>query len=88
MAYRDKALGPNGILELTNTERQLGEQFSTPIEIGIETMTSSEGDFISFAGKGEKSMMKELQIMSSCRLTQRPSSFAIHHFESWLHLKP
>lgn len=86
MAYRNKAKGENGFIELTKNERRWGSVFSTPIEIGLETVPSTEGKFISFASKGEAAMMQEIQEMILI-VDDKSTRFSIHHFDSWVNMK-
>lgn len=86
MAYRNKAKGENGFIELTKNERRWGSLLSTSIEIGLETMPSKEGKFISFASKGESTMMQEIQEMISI-VGDKSTRFSIHHFDSWVNMK-
>ncbi|MED3979554.1 amidase [Priestia megaterium] len=89
MAYRNHADKENGIVEITENERKWGRVLSTPIEIGVETMASGEGEYISFSAKGEEKMMQELgMLLTECQAENPPSSIAVHHFDSWLHMKP
>ncbi len=86
MAYRNIAEGANGLIQLTKTERQLGNEFSTPIEIGLETMPSKEGKYVSFANKGEAYMMEEINKMRQA-MPDESLRFSIHHFDSWVKMK-
>lgn len=89
MAYRNHADKENGIAEITENERKWGRVLSTPIEIGVETMASDEGEYISFSAKGEEKMMQELgMLLTKCQAENPPSSIAVHHFDSWLQMKP
>ncbi|MFP7735695.1 amidase [Priestia aryabhattai] len=89
MAYRNQAGKENGIAEITENERKWGRVLSTPIEIGVETMASDEGEHISFSAKGEEKMMQELgMVLTECQAENPPSSIAVHHFDSWLQMKP
>ncbi len=89
MAYRNHADKENGIAEITENERKWGRVLSTPIEIGVETMASDEGEYISFSAKGEEKMMQELDmLLTECQVENPPSSIAVHHFDSWLQMKP
>ncbi|MFS0905967.1 amidase [Priestia aryabhattai] len=89
MAYRNHAGKENGIAEITENERKWGRVLSTPIEIGVETMSSDEGEYISFSAKGEEMMMQELDILlTECQAENPPSSIAVHRFDSWLQMKP
>ncbi|MDY0942894.1 amidase [Priestia megaterium] len=89
MGYRNHAGKENGIAEITENERKWGRVLSTPIEIGVETMSSDEGEYISFSAKGEEMMMQELDILlTECQAKNPPSSIAVHRFDSWLQMKP
>lgn len=88
MAYRNHADKENGIAEITENERKWGRVLSTPIEIGVETMASDEGEYISFSAKGEEKMMQELgMLLTKCQAENPPSSIAVHYFDSWLQMK-
>ncbi|MEH6915573.1 amidase [Priestia megaterium] len=89
MSYRNHADKEDGIADITQNERRWGRVLSTPIEIGVETMASDEGEYISFSAKGEEEMMQELgMLLTKCQAKNPPSSIAVHHFDSWLQMKP
>lgn len=89
MAYRNHADKENGITEITENERKWGRVLSTRIEIGVETMATDEGEYISFSAKGEEKMMQELgMLLTKCQAENPPSSIAVHYFDSWLQMKP
>jgi len=88
MAYRDKALGDDGIIKLVSKEIKLAKQYNAAIIIGVETQRSDEGNNISFYEEGQIRMNKELNAVSnSYGETNGFGGFAIHQLMSWMSLK-
>ncbi len=88
MAYRNKAKGPNGILDLAKQELLYADNVNKQVLIGIETLPSSEGDFLTFYGKKESDMNQEL-VTIEAELTDSKSfaGSAIHSIDGWMQLK-
>ncbi|EKQ58294.1 MULTISPECIES: hypothetical protein [unclassified Clostridium] len=88
MAYRDKAEGNNGIIQVASKEMALGEQYGSKVTIAVETQKSVEGNFVSFYEEGNSYMNTEL---SKTYYVYKDNSsfggFAIHHVISWMNLK-
>lgn len=88
MAYRDKAKGRNGILALTEDELSYADKVNKQVLIGIETLKSSEGDYLSFYDEDEAYMNQEL-IKTEDALPGYSSfeGFAIHSIDGWMQMK-
>lgn len=81
MAYRDSA---TDILAITQHEINYSQQFNKQVTIGIETMPSEEGDFVSFAKNDIDYLQQQLmQIESNYKGQTSFNGFAIHHYESF-----
>ena len=87
MAYRDFAVGPNGILEHAAYEVALGEATDTEVMIGVETAPSSEYDHVTFHEEGRAAMEHELSLVSG-EFSSRIWGFAVHHYGSFSEMAP
>lgn len=88
MAYRDQAEGNNGILQLIKKDLVYAEQVEKSILIGIETLKSSEGDYLSFYQKKKSTMNHELiKIEKALVKTSSFEGFAIHSIDGWMRMK-
>lgn len=88
MAYRDQAEGENGILQLTKTDVTYAEKNGKSILIGIETLKSSEGKYLSFYQKDESTMNNELlKIENVLSSSSSFDGFAIHSIDGWMRMK-
>ncbi len=89
MAYRDKAVGPNGIIELAKYEMNLAESLNKEVTIAVETMNLGSSDgFLTFYEEGQSVMEQELSLVSDAYKDY--SSFkgvAVHHVGSWMELQ-
>ncbi|WP_394186666.1 amidase [Metabacillus halosaccharovorans] len=89
MAYRDKAVGPNGIIELTKYELNLAASLNKDVTIAVETMNLGSSDgFLTFYEEGQNVMNQELTLVSEAY--KEFSSFkgiAVHHVGSWMELE-
>lgn len=86
MAYRDYS---NGIIKAVKNEMAYANRMKKKVVIAVETMKSTEGDRISFFEEGEKYMNKQLKhVQRYYSLSPAFEGIAIHHFESWLEMKP
>lgn len=86
MAYRDSA---TAITEIVKTEITYGSIYKKPIVIGVETMKSDEGNYLSFHEEGEAYMNMQLQMVA---LFYAPfegyGGLAVHHIGSWKNMRP
>ncbi|MDZ5474033.1 amidase [Bacillus sp. 31A1R] len=87
MAYRDQAVGPNGIIELVKNEVNLANKLGKAIIIGVETGQSYEAQYVSFYEEGQAYMFNQLQLVQSAYSKVRNVSFAIHYVDSWMAMK-
>ncbi|MCP8968979.1 amidase [Ectobacillus ponti] len=85
MAYRDSAAA---IRDLVKHEMDTAVKYKKPLEIGVETAFSAEGDYLTFAEEGEAQMNRELDALK--RAYTKVGSFggvAVHSVESWKTMK-
>ncbi|WP_203362051.1 amidase [Bacillus sp. REN10] len=88
MAYRDQALGSNGIIKLVQDEINYAASVNKRVSIGVETLPSKEGEFISFYEEGKEYMWEQLQIVqSSYKHFSSFGGFSIHSLQGWMNLK-
>lgn len=86
MAYRDHASGPDGIIELSQSEIDLAASMHKQIVISVETGQTSL-DKVSFFEEGSVAMEEELSIVES-HFASIPSyvGISIHHYGSYLYM--
>lgn len=86
MAYRDTASAINNIVQ---NEIAIAGKYGKPLDIGVETAQSSEGDSLTFYEEGEVYMNQVLAAVDS-NFTGSPGfgGFAIHHVGSWMTMNP
>ncbi|MRX73019.1 amidase [Bacillus lacus] len=87
MAYRNFAQGPNGIIQHAQQEIQSAALHGKRVQIGVETMQSSEGDYLSFYQHGQNKLNNELNLVQEA--FQQTGSYyghAVHHMWSWKEL--
>ncbi|PFA68333.1 amidase [Bacillus sp. AFS015802] len=84
MAYRDQAVGPNGIIELIRNEMDYALFAGKKVKAGVETAPSSEGDFLTFHEEGEGFMLGELaRVDAEYGTYSSYKGIAVHHYGSW-----
>jgi hypothetical protein len=88
MAYRDKAIGRNGILSLSETEVTLAEKYEKEITLAVETNKNSEHTHVSFYEEGRSFMEEIIKIVEEANL-QNDSFYGIgvHDYSGWKELK-
>ncbi|XQY91654.1 amidase [Metabacillus sp. HB246100] len=88
MAYRDKALGANGIIELVKNEMTYAQASKKKITLAVETMNLGQDGFLTFFEEGQAAMNKQLDLVSA-KYSSYSSfhGFAVHHVGSWMTLK-
>lgn len=88
MAYRNFAVGPNGVIELSSEEINTGTNLGKKVIIGVETGYSEEGSHLSFYNKGQAVMDAELtKVNDAFSEFTSYHGVAIHHYGSWKVLK-
>lgn len=88
MAYRDAAVGDDGIINAVSKELALGKKYNSDITVAVETQKSDEGNFVSFYEEGANCMYEELgRVYSFYKDNSSFRGFAIHHLMSWMNLK-
>ncbi|GLY11866.1 MULTISPECIES: amidase [Bacillaceae] len=85
MAYRDTAGSPNGIMELVRNEMNNAAAKNKKVSVGVETVPSTEADFVSFSEEGETYMWEQLAIVKSYYGNLSSfEGFSIHSLQSWM----
>ena len=89
MAYRDKAIGPNGIIELTKYEMNLAATLNKDVTIAVETMNLGNSDgFLTFYEEGQSAMDQQLALVYDAYQDHSSfKGFAVHHVGSWMELE-
>lgn len=81
MAYRDSA---QAIIKIVQSEINYAKKVNKSITIGVETMPSAEGKYVSFAEEGESYMLQQLkQVENHYAFNPAFKGIAIHHVDSW-----
>lgn len=89
MAYRNSAVGDNGIIKLTSNELNLASIYNNNVIISVETRRSSEGNYLSFYSLGEAKMSQELdKVYDYYSGYSNLKGFAIHDVKNWMILQP
>lgn len=88
MAYRDKAMGSNGIIALSRTEMEYAEKVGKSVSIAVETRKSSEGDYLSFYEENLEQMAQQLAIVEN-EFQDNTSfiGFSIHSIDHWMNME-
>ncbi|WP_226671438.1 amidase [Metabacillus litoralis] len=88
MAYRDKAVGPNGIIELVKYEMNTANTLNKKVNIAVETMNLGNDGFLTFYEEGQAAMNTQLELVqNSYGSYSNFNGFAVHHVGSWMELK-
>lgn len=85
MAYRNFALGKNGIIDLVKTEIDYASESGKKIVIAVETEPSHEGSHISFSDITTLEQEVE-KVMDHYKQSSSFRGVAIHHYNSWKQL--
>ena len=92
MAYRDKALGPNGTIEISRGEIEYAAKNAPDVKvwIGQETLdVTGDPPSITFFQEGETALEDALaKIQTAYSETPSFGGAAIHHWESYRAIKP
>jgi hypothetical protein len=89
MAYRDFALGTDGILDIVKNEIAEANQLGKSIIVGVNIIRDPEGDMVSFAEEGRAEMERQISLVYSG--LQGNASFAghaVHDYNSWRNALP
>ncbi|UNL85754.1 amidase [Priestia koreensis] len=86
MAYRSKAEGPDGIIQISKTEVAWAEQLKKKVEIAVETNPAIEAS-LSFGSYPLSTMETEVkQVMNRFKNSAGFSNMAIHYYNTWKQL--
>lgn len=89
MAYRNNALGDNGIIKLINNEMVLAKKYKASVTVAVETQKSTEGNYLSFFETGQAAMKNQLaKVYSYYKTYPSLKGFAAHDLNNWMLLKP
>jgi len=87
MAYRNRAQGPNGIVDIVHKiVADANERKNGSVVVGVNILESAEGANVSFHKEGAAEMENQLAILQE-ELAGEPAfaGSAIHDYESWRH---
>lgn len=88
LAYRNVADGANGIHSLVKQEMNWAQQYHAKLIIAVQTLKSYEGKEVSFFGKTQTKMNKELAtVYTHYRSNPAFAGFAVHDLQGWMKLK-
>lgn len=88
MAYRDHALGVDGIVDLASTEVSLASSLGKTAVVGVETGPLSL-DKVTFIEEGSSFMEAELSLVELAFAGEAAfGGMAVHHYGSWISLAP
>lgn len=85
MAYRNSALGDNGIIKLISNEINLAKKYNDKVTVAVETQKSLEGGYLSFYGIGQAKMQEQLnKVYNYYHNYTSFNNFAIHDVKNWM----
>lgn len=88
MAYRNQAEGENGIIGLVETELSYAQEKGKKVAVGVETLSSDEGTYISFAGMSKYELKNETdKVTAAYRQNPAFSGIAVHYIDPWMDMK-
>lgn len=88
MAYRDTALGENGINKILEAEMNLCKKYKVKAIVAVETGALPDTNFVTFYEEGKSYMLNELNIVyKTYSLNSCFEGFAIHHLNSFMNMK-
>ncbi|MGE7691488.1 amidase [Lysinibacillus sp. NPDC097214] len=86
MAYRDNS---KDIIQIVKNEIEYAKRMDKKVVVGVETLKSEEGNFVSFSEEGEAYMDQQLnKVQKHFSKKQSFNGIAIHHLESWMEMRP
>ncbi|MFS8065568.1 MAG: hypothetical protein ACMG6S_04265 [Byssovorax sp.] len=88
MDYRDHAAPPDGIIDLASAEVAYGKAVGKPVLIGVETICGLSPTKITFCEEGSAKLDKALNDAQAALDPGGLAGFAVHHYTSYLKLKP
>jgi hypothetical protein len=85
MSYRNVS---TEIIEISQNEIEFADTYEKKVHIGIETLPSEEGDFITFYEENYNTMIKEIEEVNSFFSSSKFfNGIAIHEITGWMGLK-
>jgi hypothetical protein len=89
MAYRDEARGKNNIIDVVSNEMKWAKEYNHQIIIALETGKVSETERVTFCEEGMRVLNKEtLAVYNYYKNHRVDFSFALHHYQSLIEIKP
>jgi len=89
MAYRDFAVGANGINQIAETEMNMARQYNVRATIAVETENIGDPTYVTFFEEGNTYMYNELSLVRQYFSKNRAfSGIGIHHLGSWMNMTP
>lgn len=89
MAYRDTAIGDNGINKIAETEMNLCKKYNVKATIAVESGNVPDTPYITFFEEGQSYMYNQLNdVYLNYSTNSSFSGFAIHYLDSWRNMKP
>jgi hypothetical protein len=89
MSYRDTATGPNSMLDVGTDMLVRGQAAAKPVRLGAETGATPDCLNCTFYEEGEAALETALTTVDG--LATAYTSFngmAVHHYRSWIELRP
>lgn len=84
MAYRDVALGEDGINEIVINELGEANVLGKKLIVGVNIIQDPEGDFVSFAEEGKAEMERQLAVVySTYKGNAAFAGHAVHDYSQW-----
>ena len=85
MAYRNVS---DEIIEISQNEIEFADKYKKKVHIGIETLPSEEGDFITFNKESYATMIKQIEEVKEFFSSSKSfNGIAIHEITGWMNLK-
>ncbi|SHH14318.1 hypothetical protein [Clostridium grantii] len=85
MAYRNVS---DEIIEISQNEIEFADNYKKKVHIGIETLPSEEGDFITFNKESYATMIKQIEEVKEFFSSSKSfNGIAIHEITGWMNLK-
>lgn len=90
MAYRDRAMGPNGILDCSDDARRVCGAHGKPYRLGVETQPAAQAGGLghTFHEEGSAALQREAAVVAD-RLRDDRSflGLAVHDWRHWRNLR-
>ena len=89
MSYRDTATGPNSMMDVGTDMLSRGSTAGKPVRLGAETQRLGDCPNCTFYEEGQQVMTTTLSNVDTAAASYSAfSGIAVHHYDSWIALKP